>query len=239
MSNIIQDQINLYLLNRLSPEEKVAFEKQMENDLKFKKEVLFQKEIAEAVQYKKSADAKAEITSLVQDWGKYIPEPELNETATNFKQSVQQNIENFADTLNTLIAEFFNPYPAAFRNAAIEQLSIEDQAFYYYNRKDYLKAIPLLQKLPKDDQEVQVMIGNAYLTQQDYKTALLYFKNLIEDEAVFFLNQAHWFAGLCQLGLNQIDEAQNHIQYLINNENTSKETLQNAHALMNKLSQQL
>jgi len=50
------------------------------------------------------------------------------------------------------------------------------------------------------------------------------------------LSDAHWYAGLCLTGLNKIEPAKKHFQYLINEENISQETQQNAQTLMNKLS---
>jgi len=237
MSRIFQDQINLYLLNRLQPEEKVIFEQEMQNDATFRKEVQLHKELTEALQYKNSVEAKLHIENIVEDWKQYLSK--AKEANESLAQTAKIGVENLTNTLSALVLQFFNPYSAAFRNAFVEQLSIEDRAFYHYNRKDYLKATPLLLKLPKDDQEVQLMTGNALLAQQKYKTAYPYFKQLIKDEAVFFLSDAHWYAGLCLIGLNHINEAEKHFDYLINDENTSKEIKQNAQTLLNRLPQQL
>jgi len=233
MNKILEDQINLYLLGRLSPEDKLHFEKHMKNNLEFKKEVLLQQEIAQALQYKRTQNTKAAIKSHAQNWQEYVPE--LNETKKPLIEITKKSIENLVEDLDKLVLQVFNPYSTAFRTTTVEQLSIEDKAFFYYNKKDYAKAIPLLLKLSKEDQEVVLMIGNAYLAKQDYVTAYPYFKQLIDDEAVFFLSDAHWYTGLCLLGLNRIAEAQKHFLHLINDENTNKEIQQNAQILMDQL----
>jgi len=236
MNKILEDQINLYLLGRLLPEDKAIFEKNMQNNPEFKKEVLLQQEIAEALQYKKILETKATVKNLAQNWEQYVPE--LNETKPNFIETAQQSIDNLVEDLNKLVLQVFIPYSTAFRNTAVDKLSREEQAFFHYNKKDFAKAITLLIKLPKEDQEIILMTGNAYLAQQDYKNAYPYFKQLIDDNAVFFLSDAHWYAGLCLTGLNWVAEAQKHFQYLINNENTDKEMQQNAQTLLHRLNQQ-
>lgn len=235
MNKILGDQINLYLLGRLSPEDKLHFEKHMKNNPEFKKEVLLQQEIAQGLQYKKNLHTKAAIKSHAQNWQQYVPE--LNETKKTLIETTKKSIENLVEDLNKLVLQVFNPYATAFRNTTTHQLSIEEQAFSYYNKKDYAKSIELLLQLSQEDQEVKLMIGNAYLAQQDYDTAHTYFKQLIDDEAVFFLSDAHWYAGLCLTGLNQISEAQKHFLYLVNDENTNKELQQNAQILLDRLVQ--
>lgn len=229
MNKTIQDQIQLYLLNRLSSTDKVIFEQLIQNDPELKKEVQLQKQIAEALEYMGSMEAKAYLKKSVQNWRQYVPELKKS----TFTEKIQHSIEH----LNNLVLQFFNPYTAAFRNAVIEQFSIQDQAFFYYNKKEYSKAIPLLLKLPREDQEVQMMIGNAYLAQKDYEIAYSNFKQLIENEAIFFLSEAHWYSSLCLTALNQLEEALKHIHYLINDENTSNEIRLNAKTLLQKLSQ--
>jgi len=130
------------------------------------------------------------------------------------------------------------PYSAAYRNVAVEQLSTEDQGFFYYNKKEYSKAIPMLQKLPEDDHEAQLMIGSAYAAQQDYESAYPYFKQLIDDEAVFYLDEAYWYAALSLIGLNRLEEAKKHVQDLINKKKISASMQENAHALLQKINQQ-
>jgi len=236
MDKIFEAQINLYLLGRLSFEDKVIFEKHMQDNVEFKKEVLLQQEIAQALLYKKNLTTKATVKNLVQNWQQYVPE--LNETKQNIIETTQQNIENMLEDLNKLVLRVFNPYPIAFRNTAIEPLNTQDQAFFYYNRKDYAKAIRLLLQLPKEDQEVLLIIGSAYIALQNYETAYPYFKQLIDDKAVFFLSDAHWYAGLCLTGLNKITEAQKHFLLLIHDENTNKEIQQNAQTLLDQLAHQ-
>lgn len=235
MSKTLEDKISLYLLNRLSPEEKKIFEAEMENDTAFKKEVRLQKEVTAALQYKRSVEAKAVIKNRVKNWQQHVSE--LNKP--NLVEAAKQGLENLSDVFQTLVVQFFNPYNAAFKNRKVEQLFTEDQAYFYYNRKDYTKAIPLLQKLPDDYYEVQLMLGNALLAKREYKTAYPYFKKLIDEEAVFFLSDAHWYGGLCLTGLNQIERAKKHFQYLIDEENISQQTRQNAQTLINSLSQPL
>jgi len=232
-NKILEDQINLYLLGNLLPEDKAIFEEHMQQNPAFKKEVELQQEIAKALQYKKTLETKTAVKSFVQNWQQYVPE--LNETKPNFIETTQQKIENVVEDLSKLVLQIFNPYSAAFRSNAVEQLSTEEQAFFYYNSKDYAKAIPLLSQLPKEDQEVVLMLGNAYLALQDYETAYTYFKQLIDEEAVFFLSDAHWYAGLCLTGLNRVAEAQTHFLHLFNDENTNIELQQNAENLLDKL----
>jgi len=235
MSKYNEDEISRYILKRLSTNERIKFEDEMQNDTEFKQEVQLQLQITEALQYQRSLEAKVYLKKSVQNWRQYVPK--LNRPG--FAQKAQQGIEDLVKDLNNLVLQFFNPYSAAFRNPVVEQLSIEDQAFYYYNRQDYIKAIHFLQKLPKEDQEVQLMIGNAYIGLKDYEVAYPHFKQLIDDEAVFFLSDAHWFGGLCLIGSNQINEAKSHFSYLINDENTAKELQQNAQTMLNKLAQRL
>lgn len=235
MGKYNEDEISRYILERLPPNEKIKFEEEMQNDTEFKQEVQLQLQITEALQYQRSLEAKIYLKKSVQNWRQYVPK--LNRSG--LAQKAQQGVEDLVKDLNNLVLQFFNPYSAAFRNPVVEQLSIEDQAFYYYNRQDYIKAIHFLQKLPKEDQEVQLMIGNAYIGLKDYETAYPYFKQIIKDEAVFFLNDAHWFGGLCSIGANQINEAKNHFNYLINDENTAIELQQNAQTILNKLTQRL
>lgn len=233
MNKMLEDQINQYFLGGLSPEDKVVFEEHLQNNSDFKKEVQLQNELAKAIHYKKNIELKTTVKNFTQDWQQYVPE--LNETKQNLIEATQQSVKNALEDLNNLVLQVFNPYSTAIRNKVVEQHSMEEQAFLYYNRKEYAKAITVLLKLPKDNQEVMLMIGNAYLAQQKYEAAYPYFKQLIDEEAIFFLSYAHWYAGLCLTGLNRIAEAQKHFQHLINDENTSKDLQQNALTLQRQL----
>ena len=160
MSNMKDKQIDNYALNQMSPEEKELFEKEIGPSNELQKEIQFRKQIVKTVQYQKLVETKSRIKEATVSWRNHVPD--LEHSKFNKTESIIKNFENFADSISNLIAHFFIPYSAAYRNAAVEQLSIEDQAFFYYNKKEFSKAIPLLQKLPEDDYESQLMIGNAY-----------------------------------------------------------------------------
>lgn len=228
-------QIDNYALNKMSAVEKELFEKEIETKIELAEEVQFIKQLVNTVEHQKLVETKLRIKEATAVWRNNVPE--LNSKLID-TESIMKSLENIAEPIIHLIAHFFKPYSAAYRNAAIEQLNIEDKAFYFYNKKEYVKAIPLLLKLSKDDNEVQLMIGNAYASQQDYQAAYPFFKQLIDDESVFYLNEAYWYTAICLIGLNRFDEAATHLQYLLDNKKTSKKMQENASALLQKLSHQ-
>lgn len=233
MSKISDKQIDNYALNYMSPEEKESFEKEMETNEELRKEVQFFQQIVQTAQFQKLFETKSRIKEATVDWRNYVSEFEQS-TSTG---AISKGFENLADSINNLIAQFFMPYSAAYRNVAVEQLSTEDQGFFYYNKKEYSKAIPMLQKLPEDDHEAQLMIGSAYAALQDYESAYPYFKQLIDDEAVFYLDEAYWYAALSLIGLNRLEEAKKHVQDLINKKKISAAMRENAYALLQKINQ--
>lgn len=233
MTNFDDIYIDRYLLNQLTISEQTDFEQTMEADTILKKRVQEHKQLIKATQLTGLMETKAQIRAVTKSWARYVPD--LAVSVQEKMQHTKQSIMATAEEIVALVNQFFRPYAVSFRNTLSDNPTLEENAFNFYNKKDYEQALALLKQLPDTNKEAQLMIGNALLIMQQQEAALGHFKQLIEEKPIGYVSEAHWYAGLALLQLNRKDEAKEHFQKISADEYAGKKIKKKAHEILEQL----
>jgi len=148
---------------------------------------------------------------------------------------LKQNIQALSEEMQALINQFFRPYSINFRSTESEIQTLEDSAYNFYSQKDYEQALGLLEQLPNTNKEAKLMLGNALLMEHQYSAAYHHFKQLIEENAIGYVSEAHWYAGLALLKLNRIEDAKIHFHTISINKYAGKKLKNKALEILEKL----
>lgn len=226
MTNFDDTYIDRYLLNQLSENEKIQLEEKLEVDTMLRQKIQVQKKLMQATKLAGRSETIAQIKTVTKNWEQYVPElSEANlDRAHNFKQSLQTT----AEELVALVNQFFRPYSVSFRDALTETSTIEENAFNLYAKKDYEKALPLLKQISPNNKEAKLILGNTLFIMEQFEAAYPHFAQLIDEKAIGYVSDAHWYAGLTLLKLSEIKKAKAHFQKIIVDEYVSKKTKQKA-----------
>ncbi len=79
----------------------------------------------------------------------------------------------------------------------------ENKALALYNNKNYKEAIPLLQSLKDSNLQLQMLLGISLLETSDYNNAQIEFASIAKGQSVF-VEKANWYIALTYLKQNKI-----------------------------------
>lgn len=226
------EKIDQYLFNAMSDSEKKAFETEVNQNNDLAKELSIQKEMIELIEL---IDTKNKIEAVNYEQKKPEEKPEknfrihpiyylaaasflvfmgsflvLNKLSNNgFKNIANQNYQAY------LLSDERSTNPA-------EAIGTKDKAIQLYQQAKYKEAIPHLKQIAEDESVHQLILGISYFEINDYTAALQHFKSLIDDEDLLYINEAHWYAAITQLQMNEPEDASENLMRILNDENASK-----------------
>jgi len=233
MTNFDEMYIDRYLLNQLTVSEQHEFEQTMKQNAALVKQVEAQKKLIQATKLVKREATKAQVKTNTKNWEQYVDK--LAGTSPSKIYGLKQSIQALSEEMQALINQFFRPYSVNFRNTESEIHTLEDKAYNFYSQKDYEQAFGLLEQLPNTNKEAKLMLGNALLIEHQYESAYSHFIQLIEENAIGYVSEAHWYAGLSLLQLNRIEEAKIHFQTISINEYAGKKLKNKALEILKKI----
>lgn len=233
MGNYDPYQIDRYLMKQLPLEEEVAFEKEISRDANLAKAVEEQKKLIQFLQLSGKLNARKQIKTITKNWKDYVPA--LSKAKTSALETIAKKTEKKIEELTQLAFQFFIPYSVSYRNAASATMNEQEKAYHLYAKKDYEGALPLLLKLPDKNVEARLMTGIALLALHKSEEAYKEFEKLINEKPLGFLSDAHWYASLAALCINKTQQSNEHLQFIIEDENSDKKLKTKAEGLLNDL----
>lgn len=117
---------------------------------------------------------------------------------------------------DTLYDKYFTPYS----ESNITRSEIQDnrlqkvQLFIEY--KDYDNALNILNKYNNKDMSAHFYLGMLYQRKGNYRRAILEYNKIINNNNNLFVEQSHWYIGLCYIKIDDKDNAVKHLKILAN-----------------------
>lgn len=222
-----ENQIDRYLLDLLSPDEREDFETRLKNDDALKNEVNQQRDLIQDVE----AIGRLELKSKLQELHKEL-DLDNAKPKTKFRKifyrvavaAVTIGILTFgwfflenAPTHSELYAQNFEPYELSLTERSGGEDVLRDIEQLYIDGK-YSQAIPLLQNHLQEStvksSQIQLALGIAYLETNQPKEAITQFNSILTKKDFNFEDEAQWYLGLTYLKMDEIENAQLHLNQL-------------------------
>nr|WKN36941.1 tetratricopeptide repeat protein [Tunicatimonas sp. TK19036] len=225
-----EDDIDRYLGQEMSIQEREAFEERMNHDPALQKEVALQKDITMGINLFGGESLKKQLQSVDREDTDVPPVSEEAPTRRARPMYVWLGIAASLTALflvaillfdrganpQDLYATYFEPYPNVVNPAQRSEGGATDaagQAMFFYERGEFTKAIELFTQEPLlSDQAYQFYRGVSYLGVNDAQQAVVTFTSLSEDEQNAFYEPSLWYMGLAQLQMDQPKQAKNTFQ---------------------------
>ncbi len=233
--------IEKYFENNLTPEEQFLFDEKLKNDADFKSELEFHSELKNAITVSERAKIKAQIKgfeSSKKDNIKVFNLRKLMTYAAVFLVVISIGIFfilNQKTDSNQLYASNFEPYP----NIEVSNLrsnsenSLENEAFTAYDLENYKLAHELFTELLETESKDYLHFYNAMCTMQleNFDLAINELSTVNENDSKYY-EKAIWFKELIYLKLNKKKDTKILLEELVNHYSFKKEE---AKQLLSKL----
>jgi|GEM_PF-2133604 len=226
------EQIERYLRGLLNQEEKLDFEKRMQENPSFREEVELHQTLETVIQDKNVHALKQ---TLDESWNTFKKQEERSRNSLPFFQSYYFKLAAVllllvlsVATIWELIqpksnqeyyAEYFSPYEArAFTRSDSDSVTFAlREALGKYEREEYRESLEGLNEILAGDSsqvELYLYIGICHMVLDEELEALSSFKVLIDQGNELFLTQAHWYTALTYLKEDQVDSARAELKRL-------------------------
>jgi tetratricopeptide (TPR) repeat protein len=214
------------LSGELSGEELEAFDADLMDDPELMAEFELHQEIDEAIQESEVIELRKKL-DLVHDLTQNKKQPGLLRTILRHKLSriaaasfvvlliitslslyflrPDSNISN-----DSLFKIYYQPDAALLIRGTNSQNATLIQAFQLYENKEYNTALELFSQVLQTDGEnipVQFYSGISHIELGQYRNALHPFNFIMEHQQNLYVERAEWYAALCYLKLNEIENA--------------------------------
>ena len=232
--------IEKYFENNLTPEEQLLFEEKLNQDTEFKAEFDFYLELKNAISVSERAKIKAQIKefeSSKKDNIKVFNLRKLMPYAAVFVLAISALMYFMLNQNNTdkLYASNFEPYP----NIEVSNLrsdskkSLEIDAFTAYDLEDYKLAHELFTKILETESKDYLRFYNGMCAMQleNFDLAIEELSTINEPKSKYY-EKVIWFKALIYLKLNKKEDTQTLLNELVNHYSFKKEE---AKQLLSKL----
>ena len=210
-----------YFSRELTTEEQISFENLIANDDEFKEDFDFQLDLKEAIKNKERSKLKEKLHSYEASINK------KNKGGFNWSQlSIAASIVlllgigwiGFKNISGVNYDDYYNQYPNTVVNItrSDSDQTIERKAFVAYESGDLVSAIKYFNELKRDKsiEYLNFYLGQSYLKQNNFKKAIEYFEQNIEEDKVF-VAESHWYIALSYLKNKDKTSAKEHLEKLI------------------------
>jgi tetratricopeptide (TPR) repeat protein len=214
------EKIEDFLENNLTDRDLENFKEKMNNDPELRKECQLRRDINSAICEDDIMDLRSNLENICSDENSSSKQVRL----INFKKYwvaasviVIFGLSYFlypGESLSNedLFNEYYRPYNVIVnkRSAGFNTNEVLQKAMFYYETKDYIKALSLFRKvLEKDSTDIT---GNFYsgisnIEIKKYSEANFNFKKVIKHNNNFFIEQSEWYLGFCYLMTDQREKA--------------------------------
>ena len=215
------EQIETYLEGKLSPENKMAFEKQLKEDPLLFKEVEKHRKIQEAISATAVLDFRKKIQNIERQQEKNYSSKRSNNLwwrmaavlliFLGVSSLLWLQLQNESD----LFKEYYSLYPVEDTMRGTKAPDIDESLQDYVNG-DHVMAIPKIKSLLKAYPEKEIFklyLGNSYLNTSQESKALRIFNQFSEKSP--FYEDALWYTALVHLKLEDIPKTKRILEQVI------------------------
>jgi tetratricopeptide (TPR) repeat protein len=209
--------IQKYLFNRLSSEEKLIFDDLMQSDKSFKNEVIFQKDTQVAFSAIEDANLKtelhaSELPKKIKLNTKWLVAASILLLFSIVYLMLPNNTNN-----EDLFSQNFEPYRNVLHPVVRgeKHLTKIEEAFVYYENKDFLKFIEIMDSANYSNVDYNFYIANAYLAINYSKEAILILRDYLDDKYIKFKIKAQWYLALAYIKSKDFKNAKIHLNRVI------------------------
>lgn len=229
--------VDRYLDGVMESDEKIWFEKELENNEELKSEVSFQKRLLNVLADSEILDLNSQLedihSQVYKPWARSINLPLRSRKTLYILGSMAATIavlmfvwlNSAKNNISSaeLYAEYYQPAEINMSFRTAEDIVDKDlrSAMLLYEDKEYSKAISLFEKiLSTDDSRIGLNLysGISYMELSHYAEANENFKRIIDHKANAFIESAQWYLGLCYLKTGEIDKANEIFQAIASSE---------------------
>lgn len=223
-----------YLSGEMKDEERLSFEKMMEEDVALKKEVELHREINRAVMAVDAESFRDELKSVRNSMKRNRRSlPKALYPFVNHKWLAAASValllglfvllflhtkRNYSN--GQLYAMYFEPYRSGtLERSATASDSLFSVAMYYYNKHNYEKSIAMLKEYSANNNNenpaVMLYLGISYLETGKADSAEEMFDKILKSDNSLFKEQAGWYLSLTYLKQNKKKKAAELLKNLV------------------------
>ncbi len=222
-----ENQIDRYLLNQMTPEERSAFETRLENDQSLTQEVSIQREVLEDIEGIGRIELKSKLKQIHQDLYSSSAQPKTKFRKLFYRVAVAAiflgvltfgwwSLQQAPDSTQ-LYAQNFEPFELSLSQRSDGDISLA-KIESAYDAGRYDEAIVMFQEAIKDKatQSSQILLGLgiSYLQTDQPQKAITQFDQILANNDFNYEDEAQWYLGLAYLKLNDIPNARKHMNVL-------------------------
>lgn len=244
------ERIEQYLENKLSKEDRISFEKEIDENPELKTELWKHREMQQALEDMDALDFRKKIQKIEAE----IHRPaKTNRFLSPFLKiaasviilvgiSTLVWVQFYGDT--DLFKEYYKPYPIEetvrggvgdFINDTLESAPIGSKTqekknfpiqeiLKLYSDGNYIKALPYLKQLVEkypDQESFKIYLGNCFINTNNELLALPIFQKFSAES--YFYEAAQWYLALTYLRLENVEKTQNTLIQIIDYQGIYKE----------------
>jgi hypothetical protein len=221
-----EHQIDNYLLNLLSPEEKKAFESQLESDDSLREKVMLQQTAMKSIEGLGRIELKSKLQQIHQEVR------DENNSGSNLRFLIYK-FSAAAAFIGLILFSWLwiNQSPSSLdlyaKNFEIYELNLNqrsgDNDTYtslekLYSNENYSEAIPLFQEILNNSSskssEIYLGLGISFLKIDQPTKAIVQFEEILKNKDFNFEDEARWYLGLAYLKLDDVPNAKNYFSIL-------------------------
>ena len=211
MNRNVLDQVDRYLSDQMSTQEKRVFEFEIENNEKLKQQINEHKKSIELINLIGQQESNDWIKQIVQNVNEepsksnYIPFKKIFAIAASFVIIVigaAKFFPGFISNETSSSLAIYNQYYQPFHESQMS--SDKQQALDLYTKKKYTEALILFEQISPKSTSENLMLGICYLETGNDQQALLQFKKHFENHR--YGDEAKWYAALIYLKQDKIKD---------------------------------
>ncbi len=209
----------------LTPDEVLRFERKLAQDADFAKAYELQQTAIASLQLQQHRKRKTEVRALYES----IKEKQAQRRKLQWYSlaaalavvvisSLAYITIGRSSSPEALFAQYYTPYPVISTRNATDRSPTEPsdsvQAILRYAQEDYSAAIPLLEDLSEQSENIQwkLLLGNAYLKNNQHNEAITSFQQVASLADPVAQQYGRWYLALALLKVNQPKDAQTQLE---------------------------
>ncbi len=244
--------IDRYLDGVMETDEKIWFEKELKDNKELEAELQFQKRIFEVISDNETMMLHTQLeeihSNIYRPWVRSLNIPTstirrymyvAGTVAATLAILMILWFTSSKDKVSTadLFAEYYQPAEINISFRTAEDIVDSDlrTAMFFYENKEYSKAITLFEKILDSDQTrigLNLYSGISHMELNHYTKANENFRKIIDHKENVFIESAQWYLGLCYIKTGEIDKAKDIFESIDANNGYYKKE---AHKVLKKL----
>lgn len=236
MTNQNEEQIDAYLMGKLSETDRQQFEAVLKEDAALATAVAERKELVGLIEHIGDQKLQERLKKVAEEYHaqqqKVVP---LKRTRLSWIAAVAAGVALLIAAYllvprnaspQELYASYYETYPlqGVARSEQLDSSTLFQQVRQYYPSGQYEQVLPLLDTIYQqtEDSRWLVMKANALMQVENYQEAVTTLLPLAENNDLLYEDQARWYLALAYLQTDQITKAKAQLSQLVNSSATFK-----------------